>query len=187
MSFQAHREILLAFLEVASRVRGTGLAGIYQGLLREAPLSSALECGEQSYHLFRGPEGQVPLPYTAGLYLALWDRLAQTAFLSPRKPGEHMGLHGKPWSFWQRSRHSLSRDPGLASPGHLLVHTPVRKRGSFCVLWAGGQPWGRFWYLFQKTRCHQNMSGGPEAIKTDWSIGKKTEGRILLSLGRKGN
>lgn len=96
MSFQAHREILLEFLEEASRVRAMGLAGIYQGLLTEAPLSSVLECGEQSYHLFRGPEEQVPLPYTAGLYLALQDRLAQTDFLSLRKPGEYMGLHGKP-------------------------------------------------------------------------------------------
>lgn len=99
MSFQVHREILLEFPEEESRVRGKGLAGTYLGLPTEAPLSSVLECGEQSYHLFLGLEVQVHLPYTAVLYLALQDRLAQKAFLSLRKPEEHMGLHGKPQSF----------------------------------------------------------------------------------------
>lgn len=80
MSFQVHREIWLEFLEEESRVQGKGLVGIYLGPLTEAPLSSVLEFGEQSYHLFLDLEVQGHLLYTAELYLSLQDPRAQKTF-----------------------------------------------------------------------------------------------------------
>lgn len=80
VSFQVHRETWLEFLEEESRVQGKGLAGIYLGPLTEAPLFSVLEVGEQSYRLFLDLEVQVHLLYTAELYLAPQDHLAQKTF-----------------------------------------------------------------------------------------------------------
>lgn len=99
MSFQEHREILLEFLEEESKVQGRELVGIYLGPPTKALLSSVLEFGEQSYHLFLDLEVQVHLPYIEELYLSLQDHPAQKTSRSPRKPGEHMDLRGKPQSF----------------------------------------------------------------------------------------